>query len=134
VTRFHFKRPEFKPLADRNRFVVGLVGIAIIVAVVVAAFSYDKIPILKGTNDYSAFFAEAGGIKTDSDVRVSGMTVGRAATASSRTPSRSSARSRRTTCPMRSATSRRRSAASTPPSCRPRSRRWRRRSPTPRPN
>jgi phospholipid/cholesterol/gamma-HCH transport system substrate-binding protein len=77
VTRFHFTRPEIKPLADRNRFVVGLVGIAIVVAIVVASFSYDKIPFIKGTNDYSAFFAEAGGIKTDSDVRVSGMTVGR---------------------------------------------------------
>jgi phospholipid/cholesterol/gamma-HCH transport system substrate-binding protein len=72
-----FKRPEIKPLADRNRFIVGLVGIGIVVAVVAAAFSYDKIPFIKGTNDYSAFFAEAGGIKTDSDVRVSGMTVGR---------------------------------------------------------
>jgi phospholipid/cholesterol/gamma-HCH transport system substrate-binding protein len=72
-----FKRPEIKPLADRNRFVVGLVGIAIVVAIVAASFSYDKIPFIKGTNDYSAFFAEAGGIKTDSDVRVSGMTVGR---------------------------------------------------------
>jgi phospholipid/cholesterol/gamma-HCH transport system substrate-binding protein len=54
-----------------------LVGIALLVAIVAAAFSYDKIPFVKGTNDYSAFFAEAGGIKTDSDVRVSGMTVGR---------------------------------------------------------
>jgi phospholipid/cholesterol/gamma-HCH transport system substrate-binding protein len=72
-----FKRPDIKPLADRNRFVVGVVGIALVAAIVAAAFSYDKIPFIKGTNDYSAFFAEAGGIKTDSDVRVSGMTVGR---------------------------------------------------------
>jgi phospholipid/cholesterol/gamma-HCH transport system substrate-binding protein len=71
------RRPTIKPLAERNRFVVGLVGIALLVAIVAAAFSYDKIPFVKGTNDYSAFFAEAGGIKTDSDVRVSGMTVGR---------------------------------------------------------
>jgi phospholipid/cholesterol/gamma-HCH transport system substrate-binding protein len=71
------RRPTIKPLADRNRFVVGLVGIALLVAIVAASFSYDKIPFIKGTNDYSAFFAEAGGIKTDSDVRVSGMTVGR---------------------------------------------------------
>jgi phospholipid/cholesterol/gamma-HCH transport system substrate-binding protein len=79
MTRFpiKFKRPDIKPLADRNRFVVGVVGIALVAAIVAAAFSYDKIPFIKGTNDYSAFFAEAGGIKTDSDVRVSGMTVGR---------------------------------------------------------
>jgi phospholipid/cholesterol/gamma-HCH transport system substrate-binding protein len=77
MTRFRFKRPEVKPLAERNRFVVGLVGIALVAAIVVAAFSYDKLPFIRGTKDYSAFFAEAGGIKTDSDVRVSGMTVGR---------------------------------------------------------
>jgi phospholipid/cholesterol/gamma-HCH transport system substrate-binding protein len=71
------RRPTIKPLAERNRFVVGLVGIALLVAIVAASFSYDKIPFIKGTGDYSAFFAEAGGIKTDSDVRVSGMTVGR---------------------------------------------------------
>ena len=69
------KRPDIKPLAERNRFVVGLVGIAVLVAVVVAAFSYDKIPFVKGTSDYSAYFAEAGGIKPGSDVRVSGLSV-----------------------------------------------------------
>ncbi|MDT5397843.1 MAG: phospholipid/cholesterol/gamma-HCH transport system substrate-binding protein [Mycobacterium sp.] len=72
-----FRRPTIKPLAERNRLVVGLVGIALLIAVVAASFSYDKIPLLKGTNDYSAFFAEAGGIKTGSDVRVSGLSVGR---------------------------------------------------------
>ena len=77
MTRFKFKRPDIKPLAERNRFVVGLVGIAVLVAAVVAAFSYDKIPFVKGTSDYSAYFAEAGGIKPGSDVRVSGMSVGR---------------------------------------------------------
>jgi phospholipid/cholesterol/gamma-HCH transport system substrate-binding protein len=71
------RRPTIKPLAERNRLAVGLVGILILVAIVVGAFSYDKIPVLKGTSTYSAYFAEAGGIKTDSDVRVSGLSVGR---------------------------------------------------------
>ena len=77
MTRFTFKRPTIKPLAERNRLVVGLVGILVVVAVVIAAFSYDKLPFIKGTSDYSAYFAEAGGIKPGSDVRVSGMSVGR---------------------------------------------------------
>ena len=76
MMRITFKRPEIKPLAERNRMVVGAVGILIIVAAVIAAFSYDKIPFLKGTSDFSAYFAEAGGIKPGSDVRVSGMSVG----------------------------------------------------------
>jgi phospholipid/cholesterol/gamma-HCH transport system substrate-binding protein len=71
------KRPNITPLADRNRLAVGAVGIAVVVGLVIAAFSYDKIPIVKGTSDYSAYFAEAGGIKPGSDVRVSGMSVGR---------------------------------------------------------
>jgi phospholipid/cholesterol/gamma-HCH transport system substrate-binding protein len=77
MNRPKFKRPTMKPLAERNRFAVGLVGIAVLVAAVIAAFSYDKIPVIKGTSDYSAYFAEAGGIKSGSDVRVSGMSVGR---------------------------------------------------------
>jgi phospholipid/cholesterol/gamma-HCH transport system substrate-binding protein len=71
------RRPNIKPLAERNRVTVGVVGILIVVALVVAVFSYNKIPFINGTSDYSAYFAEAGGIKPSSDVRVSGLSVGR---------------------------------------------------------
>lgn len=71
------KRPTFTPLAERNRLAVGAVGIVIVIAIVVASFSYDEIPVIKGTSDHSAYFADAGGIKSGSDVRVSGMSVGR---------------------------------------------------------
>ena len=75
--RNKLKRPKIKPLAERNRIAVGVVGILIVVALAVAVFSYNKIPFINGTTDYSAYFAEAGGIKSDSDVRVSGLSVGR---------------------------------------------------------
>ncbi|SDC40539.1 phospholipid/cholesterol/gamma-HCH transport system substrate-binding protein [Mycolicibacterium neoaurum] len=68
---------EMKPIAERNRAAVGAVGTLVLVAVVAAAFSYDKLPVIKGTSDYTAYFAEAGGIKPGSDVRVSGYGVGR---------------------------------------------------------
>ncbi|MCV7179354.1 MCE family protein [Mycolicibacterium sphagni] len=77
MSRITLKRPKFKPLAERNRLTVGIVGVLVVVALVVAVFSYDKIPFIKGTSDYSAYFADAGGIKTGSDVRVSGLGVGR---------------------------------------------------------
>ncbi len=77
MTRFKLKRPTVKPLAERNRLTVGAVGILVVVLGVIAAFSYDKIPFIKGTSDYSAYFSEAGGIKPGSDVRVSGLSVGR---------------------------------------------------------
>ena len=71
------RRLNIKPLAERNRLAVGATGIVLIIATVVAAFSYDKIPFIKGTSDHQAYFADAGGIKTGSDVRVSGLSVGR---------------------------------------------------------
>ena len=71
------KRRNIKPLADRNRITVGVVGILIVVALVVAVFSYDKIPFISGKSSYTAYFTEAGGIKSGSDVRVSGLSVGR---------------------------------------------------------
>lgn len=77
MSRITLKRPNIKPLAERNRLAVGAVGTLLIVALVAAAFSYDKIPFIKGTTDYQAYFADAGGIKPGSDVRVSGLGVGR---------------------------------------------------------
>ena len=77
MTRFKLKRPNIKPLAERNRFASASSASLVSSLAVVAAFSYDKLPFIKGTSDYSAYFAEAGGIKPGSDVRVSGMSVGR---------------------------------------------------------
>ncbi len=71
------KRPQIKPLAERNRVAVGVVGILLVLGLVIATFSYDKLPFIKRTEDYAAYFSEAGGIKPASDVRVSGMSVGR---------------------------------------------------------
>jgi phospholipid/cholesterol/gamma-HCH transport system substrate-binding protein len=71
------KRPTIKPLGERNRVAVGVVGTLILIALVVAAFSYDKLPFIKRTSDYSAYFTEAGGIKPGSEVRVSGLEVGK---------------------------------------------------------
>jgi phospholipid/cholesterol/gamma-HCH transport system substrate-binding protein len=71
------KRRNITPLADRDRITVGVVGILIVVALVVAVFSYDKIPFISGKSSYTAYFTEAGGIKSGSDVRVSGLSVGR---------------------------------------------------------
>ena len=62
MTRFTGKllrRPRIKPLAERNRLAVGTVGTLILIALVIAVFSYDKIPFVKGTSDYAAYFDEA---------------------------------------------------------------------------
>lgn len=69
--------PKPQSLSARSPLTIGLMGTAIVVCVAVAAFQYDKLPFIKNTNDYAAYFAEAGGIKTGNTVRVSGMGVGR---------------------------------------------------------
>lgn len=73
------KRLKIKPLNRQNPVLVGVVGTVLVTCVVLAAFQYNKLPFVKNTNDYSAYFAEAGGIKIGSTVRVSGMGVGRVA-------------------------------------------------------
>lgn len=77
MTRPKLPRITIKPLAERNRPAVGVAGILFVVALVVAVFSYDRLPFIKGTSDYAAYFTEVGGIKSNSDVRVSGLDVGR---------------------------------------------------------
>jgi phospholipid/cholesterol/gamma-HCH transport system substrate-binding protein len=71
------KRLNIKPLNRQNPFLVGVVGTVLVTCVVLAAFQYNRLPFVKNTNDYSAYFAEAGGIKIGSTVRVSGLGVGR---------------------------------------------------------
>jgi len=70
-------RLKMKPLGQRNPVLVGAIGTVVLACVVVAAFQYNRLPFIKNTNDYSAYFSEAGGIKVGNSVRVSGMGVGR---------------------------------------------------------
>jgi phospholipid/cholesterol/gamma-HCH transport system substrate-binding protein len=71
------KLPTIKPLGRRSPLMIGVMGTAIVVLVTVAAFQYDKLPFVKKTDDYAAYFSEAAGIKPGNTVRVSGMGVGR---------------------------------------------------------
>jgi phospholipid/cholesterol/gamma-HCH transport system substrate-binding protein len=68
---------NIKPAGERSPLLVGAIGAVLLTCVVLAAFEYNKLPLIKNTNDYIAYFAEAGGIRPDSTVRVSGMGVGR---------------------------------------------------------
>jgi phospholipid/cholesterol/gamma-HCH transport system substrate-binding protein len=46
------------------------------VAIVTAALNYDKVPLVNQNTEYSAYFAEAGGLIAGAAVQVSGMRVG----------------------------------------------------------
>ncbi|MBV8785998.1 MAG: MCE family protein [Mycobacterium sp.] len=68
--------PKIK-VGRRSPWAIGAMGLVILGCVTVAAFNYDKLPFVKNTKDYAAYFSEAGGIRTGNSVRVSGMGVGR---------------------------------------------------------
>ncbi|MEE2852418.1 MAG: MCE family protein [Actinomycetota bacterium] len=71
------RRPKVKSADRQSPFVLGVMGTVILACVTVVAFQYNKLPFIKNTDDYAAYFSEAGGIKPGNTVRVSGMGVGR---------------------------------------------------------
>jgi phospholipid/cholesterol/gamma-HCH transport system substrate-binding protein len=60
----------------RNPLRTGIIGIFVVVAVVLVAFGYTKLPFWPQGETYEAYFADAGGITPGSDVSVSGIKVG----------------------------------------------------------
>jgi phospholipid/cholesterol/gamma-HCH transport system substrate-binding protein len=67
---------EVKPFAERNLLVIGAIGLAVTIAIVLGALQYDKLPFINQDREYSAYFAEAGGLTGDAAVQVSGFQVG----------------------------------------------------------
>jgi phospholipid/cholesterol/gamma-HCH transport system substrate-binding protein len=65
-----------KSFAERSPYVVGAIGIAATAGVVLAALNYSKLPFIDATKSYSAYFADAGAMRTGTDVQVSGSDVG----------------------------------------------------------
>jgi phospholipid/cholesterol/gamma-HCH transport system substrate-binding protein len=68
-------RAEVKSFSERNLLVIGVIGLLVTLAIIVGAVQYDKLPFFQG-KEYSAYFAEAGGLTTDDGVQVSGFKVG----------------------------------------------------------
>ncbi|MGJ6126703.1 MCE family protein [Mycolicibacterium sp. Y3] len=66
-----------KTFAERNPLIVGAVGIAVTVGVVLGALNYGKLPFVNTNRQYSAYFDEAGGLLTGAAVEVSGFASGR---------------------------------------------------------
>lgn len=66
-----------KYFSERNPLVVGAVGVVVISAAVVAALTYSKLPFFKSGKEYSAYFAEAGGLLIGTAVQVSGYKAGK---------------------------------------------------------
>ncbi|MGV0045089.1 MCE family protein [Mycobacterium colombiense] len=65
-----------KSFSERNLFIIGAVGLAGVFVLVLAALQYDKLPFFSEGKTYTAYFAEAGGLKNNAAVQVSGYRVG----------------------------------------------------------
>jgi phospholipid/cholesterol/gamma-HCH transport system substrate-binding protein len=57
--------------------IIGAVGIAAVLVITLGALNYQKLPFLNQGKEYSAYFADAGGLYTGAGVEVSGYTVGK---------------------------------------------------------
>lgn len=69
-------RAEVKSFAERNPFVIGIVGVVAVAGVAVAALEYDKLPFFDSAKHYTAYFAESGGLRSGAAVQVAGFRVG----------------------------------------------------------
>jgi phospholipid/cholesterol/gamma-HCH transport system substrate-binding protein len=68
------------PFRERNPVIVGAVSLAVIAALVLAAFRAEDLPLIGGGDTYYAAFSEAGGLKANDEVRIAGVRVGKVKT------------------------------------------------------
>ena len=65
------------PFRERNPVIVGAISLAVIVALMTAAFKAGDLPVIGGGDTYYANFSEAGGLKVNDEVRIAGVRVGK---------------------------------------------------------
>lgn len=65
------------PFRERNPVIIGVIGIAVIAMMMLAAFRADRLPIIGSGDTYHAQFAEIGALKTGNEVRVAGVSIGK---------------------------------------------------------
>jgi phospholipid/cholesterol/gamma-HCH transport system substrate-binding protein len=65
------------PFRERNKTVIGAIGLALIFVVLAGAFKTDSLPIIGGGKVYQADFSEAAGLQKMDEVRVAGVKVGK---------------------------------------------------------
>ncbi len=66
-----------KTFSERSPVLIGIIGISIVATITMAALNYQKLPFFSQGTDYSAEFADAGGLFTGAAVEVSGYTSGK---------------------------------------------------------
>ena len=65
------------PFRERNKTIIGLVGVAAILGALVLSFKTDSMPLIGCGKHYKADFTEAAGLQNRDEVRVAGVKVGK---------------------------------------------------------
>jgi phospholipid/cholesterol/gamma-HCH transport system substrate-binding protein len=65
------------PFRERNPVIIGAVSLALLLALLAAAFNAQNLPLIGGGDSYKASFSEAGGLKANDEVRIAGVRVGK---------------------------------------------------------
>jgi len=65
------------PFRERNPVIIGAVSLAVIAALILAAFRAQDLPLIGGGDVYYAAFSESGGLKANDEVRIAGVRVGK---------------------------------------------------------
>ncbi|HEY1840109.1 MAG TPA: MCE family protein [Mycobacterium sp.] len=66
-----------KLFSERNPMIIGAIGLVAVFVVVLAALQWQKLPFLNPGRNVSAYFADAGGLRTGNGVEISGFPVGK---------------------------------------------------------
>jgi phospholipid/cholesterol/gamma-HCH transport system substrate-binding protein len=66
-----------KTFSERSPLTIGLIGITAVVVIALGALNYQKLPFFSQGKNYSAYFADAGGLFTGAAVEVSGFPSGK---------------------------------------------------------
>jgi phospholipid/cholesterol/gamma-HCH transport system substrate-binding protein len=66
-----------KTFSERSPLLIGTIGVVAVVGIALAALNYQKLPFLNRNKEYSAYFADAGGLFTGGGVDVSGYPAGK---------------------------------------------------------
>ncbi|TGD87894.1 MCE family protein [Mycolicibacterium sp. CH28] len=65
-----------KYFSERNPVMVGVAGLALTAGAVLLVLQYNNLPLVHSDTEYSAYFAEAGGLSRGAAVQISGYQVG----------------------------------------------------------
>jgi phospholipid/cholesterol/gamma-HCH transport system substrate-binding protein len=65
-----------KRFRERNRVLVGLIGLVVTAVLIVGALEFEKLPLIHSNANYAADFASAGGLSSGDIVTIHGVKVG----------------------------------------------------------